>query len=69
MDNYFANSEQAKLISMMEQQLKENDYVIDFPRLQSEMTHADRIGKGVLDLRTVSDIATACIKTCTTQNA
>ena len=55
-DNYFADSEQAKMVSTVEQQLRENDYVIDFSKLEGEFALADRMGKGILDLRTVSSM-------------
>lgn len=55
-DNYFADSEQAKLISTVEQQLRENDYVINFSKLENELSQADRLGKGILDLRTIMDV-------------
>ncbi|KAL8622502.1 hypothetical protein ACOMHN_034165 [Nucella lapillus] len=56
LDNYFTNSEQAKLVSMVEQQLSENDFLIDFSRLESDMLRADRLGKNLLDLRTIMDV-------------
>ena len=56
-DNYFADSEQAKLVSTMEQQLRENEYLIDFSKLEGEFSLADRMGKGILDLRTVSSMS------------
>ncbi|KAK7100594.1 uncharacterized protein [Littorina saxatilis] len=56
LDNYFADSEHAKLISMVEQQLRENDFVIDFSKLENELKLADRLSKGFLELRTVMDV-------------
>ncbi|KAK7485277.1 hypothetical protein BaRGS_00023528 [Batillaria attramentaria] len=55
-DNYFADSEQAKLVSTVEQQLRENEYIINFSKLENELLLADRLGKGVLDLRTIMDV-------------
>ncbi|XP_076462612.1 uncharacterized protein LOC143294968 isoform X2 [Babylonia areolata] len=55
-DNFLADSEQAKLVSMVEQQLRENEYLIDFSRLSQQLSQADRTGRGVLDLRTIMDV-------------
>lgn len=55
-DNYFADSEHAKLVSTIQQQLDNNDFVIDLGKLEAEMLHADKMGKGILDLRTVLDV-------------
>lgn len=61
-DNYFADSEQAKMVSTVEQQLRENDYVIDFSKLEGEFALADRMGKGILDLRTVSSMPGTAVR-------
>ena len=53
-DVYFSDSEQAKLVSTVEQQLKENEYVIDFNKLNTELAMADRTNRGIHSLRTVS---------------
>lgn len=53
-ENYFSDSEQAKLVSTVEQQLHENDFIINFGRLEHELSMADNVGRGTLDLRTVS---------------
>ncbi|XP_076439952.1 uncharacterized protein LOC143279722 isoform X2 [Babylonia areolata] len=55
-DNYFTNSEHAKLVSTVEQQLSENDFTIDISRLETDMLRADRMGKNLLDLRTIMDV-------------
>lgn len=54
-ENYFADSETAKLLSTIEQQLRENDHVLNFGKLENELSLADNLGRGVLDLRTVRD--------------
>ncbi|XP_025110673.1 uncharacterized protein LOC112574064 isoform X1 [Pomacea canaliculata] len=55
-ENYFSDSEQAKLVSTVEQQLHENDYIINFGRLEHELSMADNVGRGTLDLRTIMDV-------------
>ena len=61
MSNYFTDSEQAKLVSTVEQQLRENEYIIDFSKLEGELALADRMGRGLLDLRTVSSTASTSV--------